>query len=196
MCREISIPCAIVDTCTMIYSERVDIMGNKDTLPILNIFSWEAIVDSWNMNRDYSRWESILIGLFCLVTFGGLSILMVYVREECVIEYGYPKKKNKQVRKKFSQYSIFDRLFLLRLIMEADRLGIYLLLTLVCHWVHLLSLPLTVVGFLGLLISPGSGWAITLSFHASLAVLMFSCGIEIIPNIICLPSERKRWRGW
>lgn len=179
----------------MISPERVDIMGNKNTLPILNILSWETIVESWNMNRDYSWWVSVLIGLFCLVAFGGLSILMVYVREECVIEYGYPKKKSKQVRKKISQYPILDRLFLLRLIMEADRLGIYLLITLVCHWVHLLSLPLTVAGFLGLLISPGSGWAITLSFHASLTVLMLSCGIEIIPNIICLPSERKRWRG-
>lgn len=170
-------------------------MGDLKISHLLNFLSWDAIIESWNRNRDYSWGASFLIGLFCLVAFGGFCILWVFVREECVIEYGYPKRKNKQVRKKISQYPILDRLFLWRLILEADRPGLYLLITLICHWIHLLSLPLAVVGFIGLLISPGSGWAVTCSFHANLAVFMLSCGVEIIPTIIFLPSERKRWRG-
>lgn len=161
---------------------------------ILDILSWQRITDSWNTDRDYQWWLSILVGLLYLVLNGVLSIALMYVREVNVIEYGYPSLKSKQLKKKLSKYSFFERILLLRLVLEADRFGIFLLLKLICHWLNLLSLLSTIVGFIGMVISPGAGWAVTLAFYPCWTVFIITQIIEFVPDIICLRSIRDKYR--
>ena len=161
---------------------------------VLEALDWRQIAESWNTDRNYQWWLSILIGLLYLVFNGVISVAMMYVREANVIEYGYPSSKSKQLKKKLSKYSFFDRIFLLRLVLNAERFGIFLLLKLICHWLNLLSLLSTIVGFIGMIIFPGSGWAVTLALYPCWTVLIVTQVIEFIPDIISLRSIRDRYR--
>lgn len=160
----------------------------------MDLFNLALISEKWNSSEVCTWWESASMGLLFWIPFTLLFAVFLFMRKETVIECGYPKRKRKYMRKKLSEYSILDRVLLIRLVSEADEAGFILLLELLCHWASLLSYIATTVGFLGKLFAPGAGWADVLLLYPMPAILIITITLEFIPHLIWVPSERRRYR--
>lgn len=145
-------------------------------------------------NITISWWQMLLIGLFFLILNLVIFIATWYVHKECIVEYGYPKRNAKAMKKITSQYSLLDNLLLIRITKMAERQGFFLYLNLACHFASILGYLLCIVGFCGSMVTLADGWALTMLVGSQLAVLFFTVLIEFVPHLIWLPSERKRYK--
>lgn len=135
----------------------------------------------------------LLIGLFFVTMNTGIFLAMWYVRHGIACEYGYPKRNKKSMKKKLAQYSMLDKLLLIRLTHEAERKGPLLYINLICHYISLIALVACFLGLGGCMITLADGWALSLLVISELAALLVTVLVEFIPHLIWLPSERKRY---
>lgn len=147
----------------------------------------------WHDNISIEWWKMLLIGLFFISMNIIIFLAMWYVRHGIVCEYGYPKRNKKAIKKKLSSHSILDNLLLIRLSREAERKGPLLYINLICHYICMAALGVSLLGFAGCIITLADGWALSLLAISELAALFFTVLIEFIPHLIWLPSERKRY---
>ena len=143
---------------------------------------------------NISWWKMLFIGSFFLLINLGIFVAMWYTRRGIIIEYGFPKRNRKSIKKKISNYSIIEKIILIRLSREAERKGFFLYLTLACHLLSVLSYFSCLIGFVGCMITLADGWALTMLVISQLASLFVTVLIEFIPQLIWLPSERRRYK--
>jgi hypothetical protein len=148
----------------------------------------------WCNNISIAWWEMLLIGIFFIAVNLIIFLAMWYVRRAVLCECGYPKRNKKSIKKKLKSYTVLDNLLLIRLIYEAERKCPLLYISLACHYISILAMGVSLVGFLGCMLTLADGWTLTLLVVPELACLGFTVLIEFIPDLIWLPSERKRYR--
>ncbi len=153
-----------------------------------------SIQEIWNDRLPIKWWPMFWMGLFFLVANTVIFLAMWYVRRGVAIEYGYPKRNRKTMRKKLAKYSLLENILLLRLTKEAERKGMMLYINLVCHFLSMAALGTSIVGFFGCMITLADGWALTLLIVSEIAILFVTGIFEFIPHLIWLPSERKRYK--
>lgn len=148
----------------------------------------------WNDSISIEWWKMLLIGLFFTIMNICIFASMWYVRRSVICEYGYPKRNKKAIKKKLASHSVFDNLFLIRLTREAERKGALLYISLICHYVCMVALGVSLIGFGGCLVTLADGWAMSLLIMSELVALFLTVLIEFVPHLIWLPSERKRYK--
>lgn len=151
------------------------------------------ILALWNDNMDIEWWRMLLIGLFFLVVNAVIFLAMWCWRLSTVREYGYPKRSRKTVKKRFSVYSTWEKLLLIRPTREAEKKGLGLYMNLMCHYICLLAFVVSLVGFVGCMVTLADGWAFTLLIIPELAAMGFTAAVMFIPDLIWSPSERRRY---
>jgi hypothetical protein len=154
-------------------------------------FQW--IQRLWNDHADFAWWQMLLIGLFFLVLNFGIFIAMWYVRRGVAIKCGYPKRNKKQIKKRMKLYTVVDSILLIRITREAEHKGILLYINLGCHLINMISYVACFVGFVGCMITLADGWALTMLTFSEIGALFVTVLIEFVPDLIWLPSERRRY---
>ena len=148
----------------------------------------------WYDNISIEWWKMLLIGLFFITINLSIFLTMWYVRRGIVCEYGYPKRNKKSIKKRLSAHSVLGQLLLIRLSREAERKGPLLYINLMCHYICLAALGISVLGFVGCMVTLADGWALSLLVLSELVSLFLTVLIEFVPHLIWLPSERKRYK--
>lgn len=151
------------------------------------------IVELWRDNIDIEWWRMLLIGLFLLVANAIIFMATWYLRLSTVKEYGYPKRSRKALKKRFSTFSAREKLLLIRPTREAEKKGLMLCINLICHYLCLLAFVVSLVGFVGCMVTLADGWAVTLLIIPELAAMGATTAVMFIPELIWLPSERRRY---
>ena len=138
-------------------------------------------------------WQMLLAGSALLIINVLIFLLFSMVREGNVIEYGFPKMKNKTLKKRLKTYSIPARLLLINLTIDAKRKGFFLILNLICQFLNVLSMISCFVGFVGCMITLADGWCFMLLLASVITVNLALTAIMFIPDLLCLPSERRKY---
>ena len=152
------------------------------------------IYDLWISHVDFALWQMFLIGLFFIIVFSGLFGILLYVRREHIILVGYPKLKGKKKEKLLKNRTWLDRLFLIDLVNGASVSAGILYISLICHWICLCAMLISIVGFIASLITLADGWSMTLLLIVPAIAFFSTIAIEVIPILIWIPSERQRWK--
>lgn len=153
-----------------------------------------GIMILWHDNISIVWWKMLLIGAFFLMLNSGIFLSMLYFRRGVAIEYGYPKRNKKSLRKRLANHSIWDKLLLFRITREAERKGALLYINLGCHCLNMTALFLSCIGFVGCMLTCAEGWALTLLTISEIGALFITVMIEFVPHLIWLPSEKRRYR--
>lgn len=151
----------------------------------------EGFVHFWNDHAHYAWWQSVLIGLFFLTFNCGAFFLIWYCHRETILECGY--RSQKAARKRFKTQSLIDQILLTRLVREAPKAHPNLTLRLILNWSNLLFAGVSAAGFLGTILTGGAGWAMLLLICPGFTSLFCSFGISFIPDLLWVPSERRRY---
>ena len=141
---------------------------------------------------DVALWKLTLICVFCIMANTVLTLAIWFLRKSAIIEYGYPKAKGKTLRKHIKSFTLLQKVFLFRLVDEARRPGLYLYFCVLLNLLNCISAVGWTFGIIALLITK-CGWAFLLEF-LPLEVLAVNVIVGFIPDLICLPSERNRYR--
>lgn len=152
-----------------------------------------TIVELWSSNIDFSLGQSIALGLLFLLLGLFFYVMNWYSQRDAIIEFAYPKVSMKTLRRRFDKLKFWDKVFLFSLRKNAKRKGFMLHLCWLINVGNLFSGSLTLVGFIGLLVSKGSGWSLILLLFLPFGFMLFSAFIRFVPDLIWLPSERKRY---
>lgn len=161
------------------------------------------IREIWQENADmiHRMWNEevvfdfsqIFLMLFLMLTATVICGAFCFARHGVIIQCGFRKRSAKAMRNYLKSYSFLDQLLLFPLVRDAEKKSPLLYITLFCHCLNLLAYILTWIGFIGAIVTLGDGWAFTLLMlpqYYSLWLL----AIEFIPQLLWLPSERKRYR--
>jgi len=120
--------------------------------------SIERLIELWNDDTDMELWLAFLTGLFLLVCNFGIFWAMWFCRKGALQEYGYPKRKGKYLSKRFKEYSFAEKLFLVRLVKEADQIGLYSYMLLLFNFLNIAAFGVSIIGFAAFCIT-SAGWA-------------------------------------
>lgn len=151
----------------------------------------EGFMNLWTGHAQYVWWQAVLVSLF-FAAFNSLTFFVIwYMHLETILECGY--KSRKTARKKFKTHTRIDRILLTRLVREAPKSNPILKLRLVLNWSNLLCAGVCFIGFIGTVITCGQGWALVLLMCSGFFSMFFSVGISFIPDLLWVPSERKRY---
>ena len=148
----------------------------------------------WTQSADVEWWLMLIIGFILLLCNIILFLVMWFARQNVVIEFGYPKRNRKYMKKILSNHSFIQNLLLYKVTIEAEKKGPLLYINIACHWLNISALICSLIGFIACLITCVDGWAIVLLLAPVITVLFFSIVIEFIPHLIWLPSERSRYK--
>ena len=147
----------------------------------------------WNDGVQTEWWEMLLFGLFFLFCNFVLCLGFMLMRHGVAIECGYPKRSRKFMRKRLKNFSITERITLIRLTREAESKNLMLYLNFCCHWANLIAFFISIIGFFGSIITLAEGWAVTLLIIPMPAAMFVTAAIEFIPSFIWLPSVRRMY---
>ena len=151
----------------------------------------EGLLNLWSSHAGATWWQAVLYALFFAAVNGLLFFLNWTMHLETILECGY--KNRKTARKKFKTHARLDRILLTRLVREAPKSNPILRLRLVLNWSNLLCAGACFIGFVGTLATRGQGWAMVLLMCSGLFSIFFSVGITFIPDLLWVPSERRRY---
>lgn len=151
----------------------------------------EGFLNLWNDHAHYAWWQAVLIGSGFLLFNGAVFFVVWYLHREIILECGY--KNAKSARRKFKTHTRIDRILLTRLVREAPKTNPILKLRLVLNWSNLFCAGVCVLGFFGTIVSRGAGWALVLLMCSGFFSMFFSVGISFIPDLLWVPSERRRY---
>ena len=151
----------------------------------------DGFLNLWNDHAHYAWWQAVLIGLFFLALNAATLFVVWYLHRETILECGY--KNAKSARKRFKQQSPAEKLLLTRLVREAPKPHFNLKLRLFLNWSNLLFAGVCFLGFLGTVATCGAGWAVMMLLCSGFFSLFLSVGICFIPDLLWVPSERRRY---
>ena len=152
-----------------------------------------SLFELWNMSGDFSLLESILIGTFFLSCDFCLCIVNWYLQQEAIIELGYPKRKSKTMKKRMKRFRFWERITLTRLCKESERKRVSLWFYWCLNFLNILVAGAGLVGYCGMVITGGAGWSMVLLIIGPFGVLILSMLLRFIPDLLFLPSERRRY---
>ena len=150
------------------------------------------LIENWNTRIDIYYWKILLISLFLLLMDVVIFFALWYVHRGAIIRYGYPKRKEKYVEKLTKEFSFIDKILLFKLAKSADRKGFFIILQLIFNCLTILSFLCVCGGLLGNILFPGGGWSMLLMIIPMFFTMIITTGIGFIPDLICIPSERRR----
>lgn len=158
----------------------------------------KTFVELWNTDSHLELWQAFLLVIFVTFNFG-LFCVSWFLRKAALLEYGYPKRKAKTLNKRFKEYSFLEKLFLVKVVKDSDQKGFYSYLLLILNFANIVAFFSCVVGYIAVLltcISEGivPGWATVLVLIPVFGVFLGSFAITFIPDLIYLPSERRRYK--
>ncbi|MBQ1892123.1 MAG: hypothetical protein II164_07275 [Firmicutes bacterium] len=157
-----------------------------------SIMMLDIISRMWKDNAAFSYVQALLIGFFFFVCSEALCYIIHILQRGFMIEYGYGRRvMKKKERKKYEKTSIFEKLLLIKLYKNAKNKGLFMLMCFSCNILACIASITSVVGFVGCLITKGSGWSMVLVLSGVWAFFI-TVVIEFFPSFI-LPSERERY---
>ena len=154
----------------------------------------DIISKMWNGHAGFSLIGTFCFGLLFFVANEVVCWSIHYVQREFMIEYGYKKPLTNNERNKLYNSRITDKVFLLKLYNNATKKGLFMLMCLICNILACCGAVAAGIGFLGSCITRGDGWAMTLLVCSGMICLLVTGIIEFFPTLICLPSERERYK--
>ena len=98
------------------------------------------------------------------------------------------------MKKKLKNSSFLEKALMIRLCSNAKRKGIYLWVCWLMNILNILSALITTVGAVGAVITHADGWTGCLLLFPPFACLLGATALLFLPDLICLPSERQRYR--
>lgn len=151
------------------------------------------IASLWSAQGSFTPLESALI----VPTLFGLNIIILwttwYSQQHSILEYGYPRVKAKTLKKFLKGQSIYQRVMLTQICSQSKRKGPFLLLCVSINFLNCIAAIASTVGLVAAVLTGGDGWAMTLLLFPPISVLLLSAALHFIPDLICLPSERRRY---
>lgn len=152
------------------------------------------VYNLWNDTISVELWQMFLVGLALLGINFTIFIALCFLRCSVAMETGYPKRNYKFMKKKMKSYSFIDRILLIKLTQGAEKKGTMLYCNFIFHCMNLLALVLTIIGYIGSLITLADGWALWLLVASEFIMLLLTLPIEFVLHSLFLPSERRRYR--
>ena len=150
-------------------------------------------LELWNSHGNFTWWQSILIGTFFIVCDLVLCLVNWLLQQETIIECGYPKTKNKTFRKRLKNFSFLEMVLMYRLVKEAKQKGFIIYLCFFINCINIAACISCIVAYIGVIITCGAGWAMLILTLPALGILLLGAAIRFIPDLIWVPSERKRY---
>ena len=148
----------------------------------------------WTTNSTVTWGKMLLVGLL-FITFDLVFFLVFwFLRQEVAIEWGYPQRRRKYMKRKLASHTFGERITLLKLTGEAERKGFMLYVNIIFHWMNILAFVASLVGFVACMITLADGWALTLLVMAEIAVSFVTAVVELVPHALCLKSVRNKYR--
>lgn len=156
----------------------------------------EAITSSelWRTHTPMPWWQVLLIAAFILLLDAGICVVHWFSQRGRILEYGYPRVRKKTLKKRLKNESFLEKVFMVRLCRNADRIGPYLWVCWLMNILNTLSALAAVAGAVGSVIIHADGWAGCMLFFPPFYCLMAATALLFIPDLIRLPSERRRYR--
>ena len=148
----------------------------------------------WFSHAPMSLLQVLPIAAFFLLLDMVICALHWFSQRGRILEYGYPRVKNKTIKKKLHNDFFLEKIFMVRLCRNAKRGGLYLWICWLMNILNILSALTAIVGAIGAVITHADGWSGCLLLFPPLGCLLGATALLFIPDLICLPSERKRYR--
>lgn len=155
----------------------------------------ESFLSLWQYEGTFTTVEIVAIGLFLFSMNAVILWVNWVIQRYAILEYGYPKVKQKTLKKRLKSHSLFEHVMLTRICRESKRKGLYIYLCWFLNFLNCIAAILTAVGLVGAMITGGDGWAMTLLCFPPLSIMLFGALLKFVPDLICLPSERRRYFG-
>lgn len=154
----------------------------------------DIFVQMWNTAANYTQWQAIWISSMFLLINTGLCAAVWLIQKMSIIHYGYPKSKQKKVKKSFKGQRFIDKLLLSKLRKEASRASVLLNLCVFLNYVNIVAICTEIIGYIGAIITRGQGWAMSLVLLSGFASFCVTALVHGVGSLIWDPSERKRWQ--
>lgn len=156
------------------------------------LLDYQWLQNIWHEKNVMTLIQSVIFSLIFLTCNTAILFGFWYLTRETILEYGSPKRR-KKIAKKMQSYSFWNHFFLVRLVSDSERSGIYLMVKLLFYWLSLIAYAVSVLGVVGTIATQGSGKAIALLIFPVFSVFLVSTVVSFLPDFLCLPSERKRY---
>lgn len=157
----------------------------QEFLPILSSL--------WNEDASYVWWQAFLFATLFLLGDGLFCGITWFIRKETIIECGYRKGRIKRTKKAMKEWPLFDKILLRRLAAEATESNPMVGLSLFLNYGNIAFALIAVFGYLCAILTCGSGWAMALVCYPGVTSMMLSTVITFIPDLLWVPSERRRY---
>ena len=156
------------------------------------ILMFDTISRMWKDNASFSFVQALLIGFFFFVCSETLCFAIHIIQRGMMIEYGYGRRTmGKKERKKNKQASIYEKLLLIKLYRNAKKKGLFMIMCLFCNTLACIVSIMSVVGFVGCLITKGSGWSMVMVL-SGFWLFCITVVLEFFPSFV-LPSTREHY---
>ena len=142
----------------------------------------ERITGFWNDHFEASSSSIVLIGIIALLLDAFFNYLSWYIIKCDMKECGWPNGKPHRIRASITLIPLFS---------AAPKKGFYMVFCLVLNILNVLSAIVSMVGFFFAIETHVAGWAIIM-MSASFLTWSSIQLINFIPNMLFVPSERKR----
>ena len=152
------------------------------------------IQNLWNESPQFNGWQSIYISLFFMFCNVVLFFSLWFVSRWLIVEYGYPKRKNKYIKKISKDFTVIDHILLIKFVRCSENKGFFLYLTLAMHCMNICFFISAFIGFFGCVFSGGIGWSLVLLIFSMLCALIISTLILFIPQLIFVPAIRNQYK--
>ena len=158
---------------------------------------WMSICEQWVQPVTGKWWEIVVFAIFYFTIVDiGICFGFSFIHYGMIKEVGYPKlAAHKKKWKKYTKnYSLWERFSMVRLTLNAENMSFYLILNLFFQWVMIAAMFVCVIGFIGSLVSVHSGWTRVLLKYPLVCAAAIDLIVTFIPDILFVPSERRRYR--
>lgn len=147
----------------------------------------------WNQQTSFTWWQAFLIAIIALPINCFFCAIVWYLRKEAILECGYRKARINRIKQAMKKWSLADKLLLRRLAAEATESSPMIGLSLFLNYINIFCVAVAVIGALCVVVTSGSGWAMTLCFSPGVFSIFFSTIVTFVPDLLWVPSERKRY---
>ena len=153
----------------------------------------DTFISLWTEKPGFTWYQALLIALLAVALNCGFCFINYYLRKETILECGYRKTRLRRVRKAMKAWSFADRFFLRRLVSEATESSPMLPLSLFLNYLNIVCLCILPIGLVCAIATCGDGWALILCGFPGIFSLFFSTAVTIVPDLLWVPSERRRY---
>ena len=147
----------------------------------------------WNGQTSLAWWQAFLIATLSFLINGVFCAVNWYLRKETILECGYRKARIRRTKKVMKDWPLTDKIHLSRLAAEATEANPMIGLSLFLNYLNILCGGVLVIGYICSVVTSGAGWALVLVFYPGVFSIFFSTIVTFIPDLLWVPSERRRY---